>query len=401
MRVGISAEFIGTIKCGIASHTQNLLYGLSRLETEHRFYPYLAAAKARTLMPVAANIRPRLVRPYSAWLRVPLMLPAELMLRPVDLFNAASGWAPPWCPAPFVATIHDLLFEKHPESYTRAMRWRLRWLVRATASRAVRVITVSHTSAADLVRLYGVPVGKIRVIHNALDPDLAPVVDPDLTARVRARYGIGGPYILYLGVVEPKKNVDQLLRAYAVLRRERGIPHRLVIAGRAGWLSGPILRLVASLGLERDVVLPGEVPQEDVAALYSGASVFAYLSSAEGFGYPPLEAAACGTPVLASDATALKEVLGDAALMVDPLRLDEVVGGLSRLLVDDTLRGRLRARGLGLARQFQAEAAARQVVAVYEEAYAEIQAARTVNAGTASARKRRSKHDACGRPPGR
>jgi glycosyltransferase involved in cell wall biosynthesis len=387
MRVGISAEFIGTISCGMATHAMSLLNGLAALDTEHRFHPYLCTARARALVPVASHIVPRVVRPYSAWLRVPLTLPAELLRRPVDLFHAASSWAPPWCPVPIVATIHDLTFETSPQTYTRAMRWRLRWLVRSTAHRAVRVICGSRTSADELVRLYGIRPEKIRVIHYALDPSLAPVRDAAHIARVRARYGLARPYILYVGMIEPKKNIDRLIHAYLTLRRERRIPHQLAIAGRAGWLSRSIIELATTPGLEGDVRLLGEVPQADLAPLYSEADAMAFLSVGEGFGFPPLEAMACGVPVLAGRGGSLPEVLDDAAMFVDPHRPGDVVDSLARMLEDEGLRARLRIRGLERAGEFRPERTARQTVTVYEECLEEIgRASRT----TAEARVRHS-----------
>jgi glycosyltransferase involved in cell wall biosynthesis len=375
MRIGISAEFIGAVSCGMATYTQNLLHGLAELETGHRFFPYLSVPDGLARMPTAGHVVLRLVRPYNAWVRMPLTLPAELLRRPVDLFHATPGWAPPWCPAPIVATIHDIAFETaSPQTYTVAMRWRLRWLVRSTVRRALRLICPSQATARDLERLYHVPADKIRVIHNPLERSMAPVTNQLEVERVRSRYGLSGPYILYLGMVEPKKNVDRLMHAYTSLRRERGIPHRLVLAGRAGWMSGPILDLAARLA--PDVRVLGEVPQADVPALYTAADAFAFLSTAEGFGYPPLEAMACGCPVLAGQGGSLPEILGDAAVLVDPQQPARVDEGLARLLDDKDLRARLRSRGLERARAFGLAATASRVLSVYEECFEEIGRAR-------------------------
>jgi len=375
MQVGISAEFLGVKSCGPETYTRNLLYGLSQIEGKHQFFPYLAAPQARALVPPALNLTPRMVRPYSAWVRIPVTLPMELLRRPVDLFHAQQ-WGPLWGPCPLVVTIHDLSWKAVPQTYPKALRWRLSYLVKATVKKSLRVITSSRSTTDDLMRLYNVPAEKIRLIYPALDSTLAPVTDPEEISRVRASYSISRPYILYFGVIEPKKNVDRLIRAYVALRRERWIPHQLVIAGRAGWLSESIFALVDSLRLREDIIVTGEVPQHNVAALYSGAEVFAYLSSAEGFGYPPLEAMAYGVPVLAADRTSLPEVLADGALLVDPLNDGQVTSALRDLLIQDDLRKRLRMKGFERVRQFHPTAAARQVVAVYEECYAEIRGAK-------------------------
>ncbi len=372
MRIGVSAEFIGTKPCGIATATRNLLRGLAPLEGPHHFYPYLATRKATSLVPSTPFIHPRLVRPYASWVRVPFTLPLELLRHPVDLFHATSGWAPPWCPRPMLATIYDLSFETHPEAFPFFMRARLSFLVRRTAHQALVVITPSQHSANDLVRLYAVPPDKIRVIHLPLDPGLAPVADPVEIGRVRSLYGLARPYILYLGTLEPKKNVDKLIRAFAALRRERDLGHQLVIAGRPLYFARPIVDLARSLGLDRDILFPGPIPEQDLAALYSGADIFAFLSAYEGFGYPPLEAMAMGTPVLASNTSSLPEILGDAAALVNPSDQEQITRRLAELLTDPGLRSDLRARGFEHVRRFDPVALARQTVAVYEECFSQI-----------------------------
>jgi glycosyltransferase involved in cell wall biosynthesis len=366
MRVGISCEFMGLKRNGTATYSRNLLRGLAQLGGEHEFYPYLSSRDALPLVPEAAHMRPRIVYPYNAAVRLGLALPLELLRRPVDLLHA-QGWGPFWSPCPMVLTVHDIGWERFPEIYPKALVLRLSYLVRASARRAIRIIASSHYTADDLVHLYQVPAEKIRVIYPATDPGISRVAEPAAIERARARYGIPNSYILYVGSIEPKKNVHRLIEAYAALRRAQQIEQTLVIGGKPLWLSQPILELPAKLGLEQHIIFTGPVRQEDLAALYSGADVFAFLGMYEGFGYPPLEAMACGTPVLAANRTSLPEVLGDAALLVDPDRQDDVVDGLARLLSDAELREQLRARGLDRAEQFQLVPHARQVLDVYAE----------------------------------
>jgi glycosyltransferase involved in cell wall biosynthesis len=369
MRVGISAEFLGIKRGGTATYTRNLLQGLASLDTEHDFHPYLAARTARPLVPVARHIAPRVVAPYSAAVRLTATLPAELLVRPVDLLHA-QGWGPPWSPCPVVLTVHDLSWEVQPEVYATALRWRLRWLVRASVRRARRIIASSEHTAADLRRLYGCPAAKIRVIPCAVDAGWRQVDEPTALARVRQRYGIRGPYVLYVGGIEPRKGVDRLIHAFAALRRLRDLPHQLVICGTPQWGAGPILALPAVLGLGEAVVFAGAVPDADLAPLYSGATLFAFLGLYEGFGLPPIEAMACGAPVLAADRAALAEVVGEAGLLVDPFDEGAVVRGLERLLEDAPLRESLRLRGQRRAAGFQPAPVARRVVDVYEECWA-------------------------------
>jgi len=279
----------------------------------------------------------------------------------------AQGWGPVRSPCPMVLTVHDIGWESFPAIYPKALALRLAYLVRSSARRAALIIASSHYTAADLMRIYQVPAEKIRVIYPSLSPDIARVVDPAAITQVRARYGLPSRYMLYVGSIEPKKNVHRLIHAYAALRRARQVEQPLVITGRPLWLSQPILDLPAQLGIAQHVIFTGPARQEDLSGLYSGADVFAFLGMYEGFGYPPLEAMACGTPVLAANRTSLPEVLGDAALLVDPEREDDVAAGLAQLLDNADLRAQLRARGLRRAEQFQLVPHARQVLDVYHE----------------------------------
>ena len=365
VRVGISAEFVGIKPCGVETYTRTLLAGLAEIEGPHKFAAYVSSREAMDLVPWGPNVAPRLVRPYASWFRVPVTLPLELLRHPIDLLHV-QNWAPPWSPCPAVATIHDLSWEVQPDLYPPMLRYRLSLLVRATARRAVRVVTDSHHSAADLVRFYDVPPEKIRVVYPALDPRFTP--SPALaTDEYRARHGLIQPYVLYLGSIEPRKNVDVLIRAYATLRRDRQIPHQLVIAGPALRLFQEVLDLPAALGIEQDVRFLGIVAPDDVSPLFGGADAFCYLAGYEGFGYPALEAMACGAPVLAANTASLPEVLGDAALLVDPHKPGDVARGLERLLTDGDLRNLLRARGLKRATHFEPRSFAQGLVSIYEE----------------------------------
>ncbi|NTU79343.1 MAG: glycosyltransferase family 4 protein [Chloroflexales bacterium] len=366
MRVGISCEFIGTKRNGTATYSRALLAGIARYGGEHEYVAYLSAPEARAMIPRAATITPRMVYPYLALVRVPLTLPVELLHRPVDLVHT-QNWAPPWTPCPLIVTTHDVVWEAHPEMFPRALGARVRLLAHLASRRATLIVTSSHYSAHDIARLHRVSLEKIRVIPPPLDLAIAPVVSPAARAPALARYGITRPYILYVGSIEPRKNVDGLIRAYAALRRAHGVAHQLVIAGQPLYLFQQVLDLPAQLGLRHDVVFTGRVADEDLPAVYSGADLFATLAVYEGFGLPPLEAMACGVPVVAAAAAALPESVGDGGLLVDPADTRAVVTALARALNDPGLRAELRARGHARVRALGLEPITRQVVAAYEE----------------------------------
>lgn len=364
MRVGISTEFLGVKSNGTATYSRTLLHGLAQLDGVDTFVPYISSPLAPALVPQAAHIQPQMVLPYNAYARLAVTLPLELLRRPVDLLHA-QGWGPSWSPCPMVLTIHDIGWETFPNIYPKTLALRLSYQVRDSVRRAVHVVASSHYTADDLVRVYRVPRSKISVIYPATNPDISRVTDAATIADVRRRYGLPERYILYVGSVEPKKNVDRLIKAFAALVREQPVVQKLVIAGKPLWLAESILALPEQLGIESSVVFTGPVAQADLAALYSGADVFAFLGMYEGFGYPPLEAMACGTPVLVADRTSLPEVTGGAALLVDPDRERTVVDALARLLADAPLRARLREQGLQRASQFDILPHARAIADVY------------------------------------
>jgi glycosyltransferase involved in cell wall biosynthesis len=208
------------------------------------------------------------------------------------------------------------------------------------------------------------------VVHPGRDESLREVGDPADIARVKAHYGISGDYILHLGTLHPRKNLQRLLDAYASLRTRLGAnasDWRLVLAGQKGWLYGPLFDRVTALGLKDHVAFPGYIRHADLAALLSGASCFAFPSLHEGFGLPVLEAMACGTPVICSDTSSLPEVVGHAALLVDPLDIQAWTDALCRVLTDSELRHSLIQRGYRRVQKFSWSRAAREVLRVFVE----------------------------------
>jgi glycosyltransferase involved in cell wall biosynthesis len=257
--------------------------------------------------------------------------------------------------------VHDLAFLRYPEILTAQSR-RYYGQVRDVVAEVERVIVDSHCTAADVRELLGVPAERVRVIHLAPTP-LGPPPPPAGVAAARARYGLEGPFLLYVGTLEPRKNLRTLLRAFAHLAGEQSAC--LALAGPRGWLDEAI---VAEAGRQAGRVrLLGPVPAADLIALYATATAFVFPSLYEGFGLPPLEAMAAGTPVVAARASCLPEVLGDAALFAPPEDEQALAEALRAVLQDADLRADLRERGLARAAQFSWERTAAETLAVYRE----------------------------------
>lgn len=287
-------------------------------------------------------------------------------LRGFGLFHAPGYVAPRRLPCPLVLTIYDLVALTQPELARRSNAWHYRWRLPRSARDAARVIVPLECVARQVSERLGVERERIRIVPLGVDERLKPP-SLDARARVRAAHRLARPYILFVGNLEPKKNLPTLLRAFASLRRG-GLPHELVLAGKRGWRCREVFRLPAELGIEADVRFLGYVEEADLAGLYGGAELFAFPSLVEGFGLPPLEAMACGTPVVASDAEALVESAGEAAEHVPALDAEALAEAMRRVLGDAALRERLRAAGLARAAEFTWPRAAEATRAVYRDA---------------------------------
>jgi glycosyltransferase involved in cell wall biosynthesis len=290
----------------------------------------------------------------------------------IDLLHSPYWTNPLWSPWPTVVTVHDVIQLVLPE-YQMLARQRVYFgLVTRTLRRATAIVTVSECSRQDLIRTVGVPQERVFVVENAIPASLQPVTDGERLAAVRARYGLGERFILYLGANDLRKNLNRLIRAYAALPPALRDAHQLVVAGRQWPHDHPLYpdpRLVVSeLGLQDRVVFTGGVPEEEKATLLSAATVFAFPSLYEGFGLPVLEAMACGTPVLTASTSSLPEVAGDAALMVDPASVTEISEGLAALLESPERRKALAERGIERASRYRWSDVAERTVQVYERA---------------------------------
>lgn len=293
------------------------------------------------------------------WLR---RLGADVVHAPVNVVPLAS-------PTPSVVTVHDLSFLLVPERFPASQRRYLRLFAALTIRRARRVMTDSEHTRRDVIRLLGADPERVVTVYPGLDPEFAPCPDAERVAAFRRERGLGERPILFLGTLEPRKNVDKLVRAYALLRAQGLLAgQRLVLGGGRGWFYQAIFDTIRALGLDNEVCLPGYVPAEELPLWYNSAEVFVYPSAYEGFGLPPLEAMACGVPVITSNRSSLPEVVGDAGICVPPGDVAALAEALRRVTGDPELRARMRARGLAQAHRFRWEDTARRALDVYERA---------------------------------
>jgi glycosyltransferase involved in cell wall biosynthesis len=364
MRIGIDARLWGEPRSGIGRYTRALVEALLVLTPHDRLSLYLDRPAAD--LPPGAEARcvpwpQRLV--WTLW-----AAPRDLARHPVDLFHGVTGFELPRCSAArLVTTVHDLIPLRFPHLVPRRHRWAVRLLLPGALRRAHRVIAVSHATRAELLARYRLPAEKVVVVPEAAGSRFQPPATAE-TARVLTRYRLDAPYVLFVGLLEPKKNLSGLLDAVARLRR-RGAWERLglVMVGAAGWGTDDLPARATRLGLDGIVRFLGPVPDADLPALYAGARVFVFPSLWEGFGLPVLEAMAAGAPVVASRRGALPELVGEAAVLVEP-DAAALAEGLGQVLADGALREKLRTAGLARARAYSWERTASETLAVYHAA---------------------------------
>jgi len=369
--IDYSAAITSGSGTGIGRYTRDLTAALIQLDTDDRFTLFSSKRpSADGGFPSASNLRTQVLPRGTTtflWQRARVPLPLELFTGRADVLHGTSFTLPPTRGMKRIVTVHDLSFLTHPECAAPGLAEFYSKIVPRAVESADRIIADSHCTADDLVERLGVARAKITVIHLGVDPSFSPVREPDRLVALDGRYGLQHPLVLAVGTIEPRKNYPGLIAAFARARRQPGGPRMLAISGRKGWLYDETFAAVKKYDAEDAVRFLDFVPEADLATLYSTADVLAMPSLYEGFGLPVIEAMACGTPAVVSNAGSLPEVTGDAGVCVDLEADGALADALVRVTSDATLRDGLVARGLEHARTFTWERAARRVLDVYSE----------------------------------
>jgi len=373
MRVGIDATAVPMQRTGAGNYIVNLVRTVGQVDTANEYVVFGQSAHESDLSPNGGLPNVRFIRQdfpgraaRLAWEQVGL--PRQVRALRLDVLHSPHYTMPLRHSARSVVTFCDMTFVLHPDLHERVKRIFFPTMMRLSASRADRLIAISERTRDDLVLMWGVDRSKVAAIPLAADAEFRPRSREEI-AEACGRYGLRpGGYILYVGMLEPRKNVDRLVEAFGTVANQLSDVD-LVIAGRRGWMYDEIFSRVEALGLRDRVRFTGYVPNQDLPALYGGARLFAYPSRYEGFGLPVLEAMSCGAPVVTTNVSAMPEVAGDAAILVAPDDVAGLAAGLLRVSSDHALRDDLRCRGLARAKTFSWERCARETIAVYEATF--------------------------------
>jgi glycosyltransferase involved in cell wall biosynthesis len=353
---------------GIGTYVRNLVRHLARIDRETTYFLFCDQADVLTLRDLAANFVPVVDESPGYSLREHLTIPIKLKRLGIELLHEPHYVLPLLTPTRSVVTIHDCIHLLFPQYLPNRMALGYaRFMMGQAIRRSATVFTVSEASRQDILRFYPEADEEcVQVVPNAIDPSLIENPGEEEIERVRERYQIRGRFVLYAGNIKPHKNLDRLIAAFGLLKRRNGLEDvKLLIIGDEIHKYGSLRRAVESAGVRHDVRFFGFVPDSTLAALYRLASVFAFPSLYEGFGLPPLEAMACGAPVVTSKLSSLPEVVGDAAVLVDPYSVEAIADGLARVLEDQALRTDLIARGLLRAASFSWERSVKSIHDTY------------------------------------
>jgi glycosyltransferase involved in cell wall biosynthesis len=382
LRIGIDFTSASRERAGIGRYARELIRALSRLDRANRYTLFVPRDAHTDLLqfdwsPNFSIVRAPLTERYFAalWHRARIPLPIEAFTGVVDVFYSPDFLLPPTFARRKLVTVHDLSYVRVPECFPAPLLNYLNRAVPPSVARADLILADAASTQRDLADVYRVPREKIRVLYSGVDSRFRPDVSDDARARVR-ELTRGKPYILSVSTIQPRKNYARLVEAFAILNSKFQIPNsnlqspisnlQLVICGAKGWMFDEVYQTVERLNLRARVIFPEFVADGDLPALYAEATLFAYPSLYEGFGLPVAEAMACGAPVVCSNASSLPEVVGDAALLIDPRDVGALANAVERVITDRALRDDLRARGLAQAAKFSWERAARETLQVYE-----------------------------------
>lgn len=369
MRIGIDATALPSRLFGAGNYIVNLIEALLRVDPVNEYVVFTKPTHAsffeagKGCQVISVPLVSRVQR--IAWEQV--ALPSLLRRYKLNVLHSPH-YTVPFAPGfTSVATFHDMTFFLYPEVHLFYKRLFFRTMIRLAIWRTNAVIAISQSTRDDLTRLLNPPLNKIYTIPYGIAGFFHPEADSHVLAK-RREYNLPEKFILYVGNLEPRKNLATLVHCFSNLV-QRGLPHYLVLAGSHGWMDTDILATIEQLGIKSRVCFPGYIPQHDLPAVYTAAALFIYPSFYEGFGLPLLEAMACGVPVITSNVSSMPEVVGDAGIIVDPHNVDKLTDSAFRVLTNRELHDELRNKGLERAKSFSWEQTAKETIAVYEKTF--------------------------------
>ncbi|MDQ4077659.1 MAG: glycosyltransferase family 4 protein [Chloroflexota bacterium] len=366
MRIGFDITPLSVPQSGVGTYALNLYEHLIQ-ESNDQILPLIHRPLYHDgTIPQGCISPPGLAkRGMNKTLWMQAILPWQLIWQQVNVSHFTNSVAPLFVPGVSIVTIHDMTLWLFPQHHYRRRLLAMRPFIPLAARRAAAIVTVSHSAKEDIVRILGVPPEKVAVVYEAPPPAFRPLLCNDILDHIRQKYHLPSRFILYVGTIEPRKNLVRLLEAFALLRQRTSISHALLFVGSRGWKDEAVFAAVERFALDGAVAFINHVPTSDLVALYNLADALAFPSLYEGFGLPVVEAMACGTPVITSANGSLGEVAGDAAQFVEPTDVNSITDGLEQVLTSPTRQQELREHGLAHVSAFTWKATATHTRELY------------------------------------
>ncbi len=364
MKIGIEAERANLPNpTGVERYAAEMIKNFARLDRKNEYVLYFRTKPQQWFYDLPKNFSMKVIPFPKYWTQIRISW--EMALHPVDVLFITASALPLWHPRKSIVTVHDVAWKMFPYAFTKFMRRYLEWSTSFAVKNAAKVIAVSESTKQDLVKFYDITANKVIVTHLGLDGNFRPMKYEEVQPMLDKYNLVYQKYILFLGTIQPRKNIIRLVEAYQQLKKQNHVEEKLAIFGGRGWLWEPILKKIKMVGLDGSIKYFDYAPPEDLPYLYAGAKLLTLPALYEGFGLPPLEAMVSGVPVVVSNVSSLPEVVGDAGILVDPNSADSIADGLLKVLTDNNLREQMIVKGLERAKQFTWENTAKKTLEVF------------------------------------
>ena len=381
MIIGIDSRFAIHNRRGIGNYTLKLIQNIALIDHNNKYILYIDKKDEEGVLPQQDNFEIKRFGPSNYFLWEQIILPFEAKKDVVDILHCTGNTAPIFLDKRImlISSIMDVMYlkdyselPKSTSAYQRMGRLYRKVIVPRTAGRLSKALTISEFSKSDIIKhLPKLNHEKIKVVYLAANESYRHLNKASASRKLKDRFGIKGDYIMALGAVDPRKNTEFIINKFLELKREQNLKEQFLIVGIPNWKQTKFYNLVRESNSKDDILFADFVSEDDLVFLYNGATLFLYPSLYEGFGIPPLEAMACGTPVITSNTTSIPEVVADAAFLINPQNGEELKSALLKLLHDENLRNTLRTRGLEQAKKFSWMKTAEDTLAIYQQVYRE------------------------------
>lgn len=371
VRIAINTLGPSKIKAGIGNYVVNLVKELSKLDIKNEYVILANSDNAEFFTTNNPNFKTITLPNYTRtkFLRIlweQFKLPKLLRQMGIDILHSPGFIAPLRMTAKSVVTIHDMTFFSHPQYHTKFKRFYFKKMIPLTAKKAAVIIADSENTKKDICKYLDADKQKIAVIHLGVGKDFKKIDAGKAKKFISRKYGIKNKFILFVGMIEPRKNLQRLVDAFLQLKEHE---LKLVIVGKKGWQMDEFFKMIKELKLEDSIIFPGYVPDDDLVKFYNAAEVFVYPSMYEGFGIPVLEALACGCPVITSNTSSMPEITGPAAVLINPADTQDIKKAMQKLLKNEQLRKTLSEQGIEQAKKFSWQKTAQKTLEAYEKTY--------------------------------